>query len=104
MCSNTPRYHGIYKSGGILTEYHVVLSDHVTDLLSRIALRLVKIIEPYLVEQERMANAQLLMHGSKNLGQNFFLCFLNMKVILGLLSTPWYSVVSMKNQYNFFKN
>ena len=25
----------------------------------------------------------------------------NMKVILGLLSTPWYSVVSMKNQYKF---
>ena len=43
-------------------------------LLSRIALRLIKIIEPYLVEQERMANAQLLMYGSKHLEQNFFFC------------------------------
>jgi hypothetical protein len=33
-------------------------------LLSRIALRLLKIIEPYLVEQERMANAQLLSYDS----------------------------------------
>jgi hypothetical protein len=33
-------------------------------LLSREALRRLKIIEPYLVEQERMANAQLLMYGS----------------------------------------
>ena len=41
-------------------------------LLSRIALRLLKIIEPYLVEQNRMANAQLLGYGSKHLGQNFF--------------------------------
>jgi hypothetical protein len=29
-------------------------------------------IEPDLVEQERMANAQLLRYGSKHLGQNFF--------------------------------
>ena len=28
--------------------------------------------KPYLVEQERMANAQLLMYGSKHLKQNFF--------------------------------
>ena len=55
----------------------VVLSHHVTDLLSHIALRLLKIIEPYLVEQERMANAQLLMYGSKHLEQNFF--FFNTK-------------------------
>jgi hypothetical protein len=41
-------------------------------LSSRIALRLLKIIEPYLVEQNRMANAQLLWYGSKHLGQNFF--------------------------------
>ena len=41
-------------------------------LLSRIALRLLKIIEPYLVEQNRMANAQLLGYGSKHLGRNFF--------------------------------
>jgi hypothetical protein len=41
-------------------------------LLSRIGLRLLKIIEPYLVEQERMANAQLLGYGSKHFGQNFF--------------------------------
>jgi hypothetical protein len=44
-------------------------------LLSRNALRLLKIIEPYLVEQERMANAQPLMYGSKHLGQNFFFFF-----------------------------
>ena len=50
-------------------------SDHVSDLSSHNALRLLKIIEPYLVEQECMANAQLLMCGSKHLGQNFFLCF-----------------------------
>ena len=30
------------------TEYRVVLTDHASDLLSHIALRLVKIIEPYL--------------------------------------------------------
>jgi hypothetical protein len=41
-------------------------------LLSRYALRLLKIIEPYLVEQNRMANAQLLGYGSKHLAQNFF--------------------------------
>ena len=57
----------IYRSGGILTEYRVVLTDHANDLLSHIALRLVKIIEPCLVEQERMTNAQLLMYGSKHL-------------------------------------
>jgi hypothetical protein len=34
--------------------------SHRQYLLSRIALRLLKIIEPYLVEQNRMANAQLL--------------------------------------------
>ena len=39
-------------------------------LLSHIALRLLKIIEPYLVEQERMANAQLLRYGSKQTDQN----------------------------------
>ena len=39
-------------------------------LLSRIALRLLKIVEPYLVEQERMANAQLLRYGSKQSDQN----------------------------------
>jgi hypothetical protein len=41
-------------------------------LLSRIALRLLKIIKPYLVEQNCMVNAQLLGYGSKHLGQNFF--------------------------------
>ena len=41
-----------------------------------IALRLFIFFEPYLVEQERMANAQLLMYGSKHLEQNFFFfCF-----------------------------
>ena len=34
-------------------------------LLSRIALRLLEIFEPYLVEQNRMANAQLLGYRSK---------------------------------------
>jgi hypothetical protein len=51
-----------------------------------------------------MANAQLLMYGSKHLEENFFLFFfVSHNVILGLLSTPWYmySVVSMKNQYKF---
>jgi hypothetical protein len=42
----------------------------------RIALRLLKIIKPilrtFLVEQNRMANAQLLGYGSEHLGQNFF--------------------------------
>jgi hypothetical protein len=57
------------------------------------------------VEQERMANAQLLMY--LGMGRSiwsrtsFFYVSLNMKVILGLLSTPWYSVAmpvaSMKN-------
>ena len=41
-------------------------------LLSHNALRLLKIIETYLVEQNRMANAQLLWYGSRHLGQNFF--------------------------------
>ena len=36
------------------------------------SLRLLEIIEPYLVEQNRMANAHLLGYGSKHLGQNFF--------------------------------
>jgi hypothetical protein len=63
---------GIYRSGGILIEYHVVLTNHASDLLSHIALRLVNTIEPYLVEQERMTNAQLLMYESKHMGQNFF--------------------------------
>ena len=62
----------IFRSGRILSEYYALLSDHVTDLLSHIALRLLKIIEPYLVELERMANAQLLVYGSKHLGQNLF--------------------------------
>ena len=31
--------------------------------------------EPYLVEQERMVNAQLLMYGSKHLEQNFYFLF-----------------------------
>ena len=66
----------------------MVLSHHVTDLLSHIALRLLKIIEPYLVEQERMANAQLLMYGSKHLEQNFF--FLKKKSFLLLHGTAEY--------------
>jgi hypothetical protein len=53
-----------------------VLSEHVSDLLSHNALRLVKLIEPYLVEQERMADAQLLMYGSELLEQNFFFYFI----------------------------
>jgi hypothetical protein len=41
-------------------------------ILSCIAVRLLKIIEPYFVEQKRMANAQFLMYRSKHLEQNFF--------------------------------
>ena len=53
-----------------------MLIDHVSDLLSHIALRLLKIIELKIVDQKRMANAQLLVYGSKHLEQNFFLfCF-----------------------------
>ena len=37
---------GNYRSGGILTEYHGVLTDHASDLLSHIALRLVNFFEP----------------------------------------------------------
>jgi hypothetical protein len=48
------------------------LLSRILKLVSGYALRLLKIIEPYLVEQERMANAQLLRYGSKHLGQNFF--------------------------------
>ena len=85
----------IFRSGRILTEYYGVLSDHVTDLLSHIALRLLKIIEPYLVEQERMANAQLLMYGSKHLEQNFFFFFLKKKSVLLLQRTAeYYGVLS----------
>ena len=54
------------------TEYPMVPNDHVSDLLPHIALRLLKSIGPYFVEQERMANAQHLMYGSKHLEQNFF--------------------------------
>jgi hypothetical protein len=39
-------------------------------LQEQIALRLFIFFEPYLVEQERMANAQLLMYGSKHLDVN----------------------------------
>jgi hypothetical protein len=45
-------------------------------LLSRIALRLLKIIGPRLVGQERKGNAQLLRYGSERLGQNFFFYFI----------------------------
>jgi hypothetical protein len=61
------RYRGYRYSGTSLR--HDVLKRY---LLSRIALRLLKIIEPYLVEQNRMANAQLLGYGSKHLGQNSY--------------------------------
>jgi hypothetical protein len=49
-----------------------LLADVHTLLGPQHALRLLKIIEPYLVEQNRMANAQLLGYKSKHLGQNFF--------------------------------
>ena len=67
----------------------MVLSDHVRDLLSHIALRLLKIIEPYSVEQERMANAQLLMYGSKHLEQNFFSFFYHLN--LNEYKAPFFS-------------
>ena len=41
-----------------------------------IALRLLKIIGPRLVGQERTGNTQLLGYGSKHLGQNFFFYFI----------------------------
>ena len=72
-----------------------LLSDHVTDLLSHIALRLLKIIEPYLVEQERMANAQLLVYGSKHLEQNFFFFLFKKRSFLLLLGTAeYYGILS----------
>jgi hypothetical protein len=48
----------------------------ISIIAHNLALRLLKIIEPYLVEQERMANAQLLRYGSRHLVQNnfFFYC------------------------------
>ena len=48
-----------------------VLKRYLLTVLSRNALRVLKIIEPYLVEQQRMADAQLLRYGWKHLGQNF---------------------------------
>jgi hypothetical protein len=39
-------------------------------IIARIVLWRLKIIEPYLVEQERMANAQLLSYGSEQTDQN----------------------------------
>jgi hypothetical protein len=57
------------RSAGCTCIQRVILKRY---LLSRNALRLLKIIQPYLVEQERMANAQFLRCGSKYLGQNFF--------------------------------
>jgi hypothetical protein len=52
------------------TIHHILSLTGSEYLLSRIALRLLKIIEPYLVEQECMANAQLLRYGSKQTDQN----------------------------------
>jgi hypothetical protein len=74
---------GYFKTQVILKQQFTIEKGYyVTDstkkycstlyLLSRIALRPLKIIEPYLDEQNRMANAQLLGYGSKHLGQNFF--------------------------------
>ena len=46
-----------------------------------VALRLLKIIEPYFVQHERMSNAELLIYGSKHLEQNsFFYCLKNLDI------------------------
>jgi hypothetical protein len=52
------------------TIHHILSLTGREYLLSRFALRLLKIIEPYLLKQERMANAQLLRYGSKQTDQN----------------------------------
>ena len=77
------------------------------DLLSHIALRLLIFFEPYLVKQERMANAQLLMYGSEHLvlEQNFFsvFVFLNNCEYHGVLSdleNPARSKDSTKFKYS----
>jgi hypothetical protein len=69
-------------------------------LLSRIALRLLKIIEPYLVEQNRMADAQLLGYGSKHLGQNFF--FYLIKKDRSLPEEPERVILKKTPPYNFY--
>ena len=51
------------------TIHHILSLTGLEYLLSRNALRLIKIIEPYLVEQERMAEAQLLRYGPKQTSQ-----------------------------------
>ena len=56
------------------TPWYSAVQDGST-LQERIALRLFIFFQPYLVEQERMANAQLLMYGSKHLEQNFYFFF-----------------------------
>jgi hypothetical protein len=74
----------IFTSVRILTEYYGVLSDPGIALSSRIPLgssscfdssKLLKHSPYLLVEQERMANAQLLMYGSKHLEPKFFFFF-----------------------------
>jgi hypothetical protein len=55
----------------VRTAWYSAVQDGGT-LQERIALRMFIFFEPYLVEQERMANVQLLMYGSKHLEQIFF--------------------------------
>jgi hypothetical protein len=61
---------GYYSCMNHFTIHHILSLSGREYILSRYALRLLKIIEPYLVEQERMANAQLLSYGSKQTDQN----------------------------------
>jgi hypothetical protein len=71
--SCTVRYSSVYTQLYQLCSSTCIQRDILKRyLLSRNALRLLKIIEPYLVEPERMANAQLSRYGSEHLGQNFF--------------------------------
>jgi hypothetical protein len=73
----TSRIVGISPTGMHLstsTPWYSAVQDG-SRIQEHIALRLFIYFEPYLVEQERMATAQLLMYGSKHLEQNFFFFF-----------------------------
>jgi hypothetical protein len=58
-----------YRTTTHFTIHHILSLTGRQYILSRIALRPLKIIEPYLVEQERMAYVQLLRYGSKQTDQ-----------------------------------
>jgi hypothetical protein len=67
-------------------------------LLSHISLRLLKIIEPYLVDKNRMANAQLLGYESRHLGQNLF--FNRIKKVRSLPEEPERVILKQTPPYN----